>query len=77
MPLQKFVSVYICYKVSLNMHVGNSAISSPGPFANWGERSEPRIGEVNANSVCMYVIDRPTDRPTGRIAHAQKHAKHM
>ena len=26
----------------------------------WGERSEPRIGEVNANSVCMYVvIDRP------------------
>ena len=40
---------------------------------NWGERSEPRIGEVNANSVCMYVID----RPTGRIAHAQKHAKHM
>ena len=29
----------------------------------WGERSEPRIGEVNANSVCMYVINRPTDRP--------------
>ena len=26
---------------------------------NWGERSEPCTSEVNANSVCMYVIDRP------------------
>ena len=39
----------------------------------WGERSEPRIGEVNANSVCLYVCH----RPTGRIAHAQKLAKHV
>ena len=23
----------------------------------WGERSEPCTSEVNANSVCMYVID--------------------
>ena len=28
-------------------------------YTYWGERSEPRIGGVNANSVCMYVIDRP------------------
>ena len=40
---------------------------------NWGERSEPRIGEVNANSVCMFICH----QPTGRIAHAQKLAKHM
>ena len=44
---------------------------------NWGERSEPRIGEVNANSVCLYVCVSSTDRPVGRIAHAQKQAKHM
>ena len=48
-------------------------------YTYWGERSEPRIGEVNANSVCLYVCVRvsSTDRPVGRIAHAQKHAKHM
>ena len=55
---------------------------------HWSERSEPRIGEVNANCVwmyvCLYVINRPVDiylftsRPAYiRIAHAQKLARHM
>ena len=40
---------------------------------NWGERSEPCIGKVNANCVCMFI----SHQPTGRIAHAQKLARHM
>ena len=42
---------------------------------NWGERSEPRIGEVNANCVCMYVCLYVINRPH-TLAHAQKLARH-
>ena len=77
-----------CAKLDSNRYSARRTVDNIGASVsmdNWGERSEPCTSEVNANSVCMSSTDRPQcqlclyvcHRPTGRIAHAQKHAKHM
>ncbi len=69
---EQFASIFIFWFKIFFFDIG------PGEVFYWGERSEPCTSEVHANSVCMSSTDLYVcHRPTGRIAHAQKHAKHM